>query len=81
MVQTQLTGARTGRQYLDGLSSGEREVWLGGEKVTHPLEHPQLRGGAARSLARVFDLQHEHAERDARAPRPTIRRCGSTSRT
>ena len=61
MAQTQLTGARTGRQYLDGLSSGEREVWLGGEKVTHPLEHPQL-AGAARALGRVFDLQHEHAD-------------------
>jgi len=55
-----VTGARTGAQYLEGLGRGEREVWLGGEKVTHPLEHPQLAGGA-RSLARTFDLQHEHA--------------------
>ena len=55
-----LTGARTGAQFLDGLGAGGREIWLAGEKVTHPLEHPQLRGGAL-SLARVFDLQHEHA--------------------
>jgi 4-hydroxyphenylacetate 3-monooxygenase oxygenase component len=71
MAQTEvhvLTGARTGRQYLEGLGSGAREIWLGGEKITHPLEHPQLRGGAE-SLARVFDIQHEHAE-EMLAPSP-----------
>ena len=62
------TGARTGRQYLDGLGAGAREIWLNGEKVTHPLEHPQLRGGAL-SLARVFDIQHEHAD-EMLAPSP-----------
>jgi 4-hydroxyphenylacetate 3-monooxygenase len=54
-------GARTGEQFLEGLRQGGREIWLRGEKITHPLEHPELEG-AARSLARVFDLQHEHAE-------------------
>jgi len=71
MSQTEdqtLTGARTGRQYLDGLNSGEREIWLGGENITHPLEHPQLRGGA-QSLARVFDIQHEHSD-EMLAPSP-----------
>ena len=71
MSQTKVqpaTGARTGRQYLDGLGAGAREIWLNGEKVTHPLEHPQLRGGA-RSLARVFDIQHEHAA-EMLAPSP-----------
>ena len=58
-VQTP-TGARSGRQYLEGLAAGGREIWLGGERISDPLEHPQLRG-AAQSLARVFDLQHEHA--------------------
>ncbi len=57
----QAQGARTGEQFLDGLSRGGREIWLHGEKISHPLEHPELRG-AALSLARVFDLQHEHAE-------------------
>jgi 4-hydroxyphenylacetate 3-monooxygenase oxygenase component len=56
----QATGARTGQQFLDGLRQGDREVWLHGERVTHPLDHSQLRA-AALSLARVFDLQHEHA--------------------
>ena len=36
--------ARTGEQFLEGLRSGEREVWLNGEQITHPA-------GAARSCA------------------------------
>lgn len=55
------TGAKTGAQYLEGLGKDAREVWLDGEKVTHPLEHPKLRG-AALSMARVFDRQHEYAD-------------------
>jgi 4-hydroxyphenylacetate 3-monooxygenase len=54
-------GARTGAQFLEGLSGGDREIWLRGEKITQPLEHPELRE-AALSIARVFDLQHEHAD-------------------
>jgi 4-hydroxyphenylacetate 3-monooxygenase len=66
-VQT-ATGARTGAQFLDGLGSSEREIWLHGERISHPLEHPELRA-AALSLARVFDLQHEHAA-EMLAPSP-----------
>ena len=61
-------GARTGAQFLDGLGKGGREIWLRGEKITHPLDHPDLRE-AALSLARVFDLQHEHAD-EMLAPSP-----------
>ena len=64
----QVHGARTGRQFLEGLGQGGREIWLRGEKITHPLEHPELRE-AALSLARVFDLQHEHAD-EMLAPSP-----------
>jgi 4-hydroxyphenylacetate 3-monooxygenase len=53
--------ARTGKEFLDGLGGDAREIWLNGERITHPLEHPQLEA-AARSLARVFDLQHEQAD-------------------
>ncbi|MHB1834323.1 MAG: 4-hydroxyphenylacetate 3-hydroxylase family protein [Solirubrobacteraceae bacterium] len=67
-VETQATGARTGEQFLDGLRQGGREIWLCGERISHPLQHPQLRG-AALSLARVFDLQHEHAD-ELLAPAP-----------
>jgi 4-hydroxyphenylacetate 3-monooxygenase oxygenase component len=55
------TGARTGAQFLDGLAGDAREIWMNGERITHPLEHPSLEA-AARSVARVFDLQHEHAD-------------------
>jgi 4-hydroxyphenylacetate 3-monooxygenase len=62
------TGARTGEQFLDGLRQGGREIWLRGERVSDPLEHPELRA-AAHSMARVFDVQHEHAE-EMLAPSP-----------
>jgi 4-hydroxyphenylacetate 3-monooxygenase len=61
-------GARTGAQFLEGLGQGGREIWLRGEKITHPLDHPELRE-AALSLARVFDVQHEHAD-EMLAPSP-----------
>ena len=55
------TGARTGEQFLEGLQRGGREIWLRGERIENPLDHPELRH-AARSMARVYDLQHEHAD-------------------
>ena len=60
--------ARTGRQFLDGLRGDARELWLNGVKITHPLDHDELHG-AALSLARVYDLQHEHAD-EMLAPSP-----------
>jgi 4-hydroxyphenylacetate 3-monooxygenase oxygenase component len=60
--------ARTGQQFLEGLAAEEREIWLNGERIGNPLEHPLLEQ-AARSLARVFDLQHEHAD-EMLAPSP-----------
>lgn len=62
------TGARTGEQFLEGLGQGGREIWLRGERISHPLDHPELHT-AALSLARVFDLQREHAD-DMLAPSP-----------
>jgi 4-hydroxyphenylacetate 3-monooxygenase len=64
----QATGARTGEQFLDGLRQGGREIWLHGDRISHPLDHPELRA-AALSMARVFDIQHEHAE-EMLAPSP-----------
>jgi 4-hydroxyphenylacetate 3-monooxygenase len=52
--------ARTGEQFLRGLKD-DREVWLGGEKVTDPVSHPALSGGA-HAIAAVFDLQHARAD-------------------
>jgi 4-hydroxyphenylacetate 3-monooxygenase len=67
-AEEQKVAARTGQQFLDGLSGDAREIWLDGEKITHPLDHPALRA-AAHSMARVFDLQHEHAD-EMLAPSP-----------
>jgi 4-hydroxyphenylacetate 3-monooxygenase len=57
----QTTGARTGDQYLAGLKGEGREIWLEGERIEDPATHPKLEG-AARSLARLFDLQHEEPD-------------------
>ena len=62
MATTATIGARSGAQFLEGLANdGEREIWIGGERVANPLDHPQLRTGAE-AIARVFDTQLEHAE-------------------
>jgi 4-hydroxyphenylacetate 3-monooxygenase len=55
--------ARTGQQYLDGLRSQEREVWLRGERVKDVTTHPGLRNGA-RTIAALYDMQHDPALRD-----------------
>lgn len=39
-------GARTGADYLKGLRSTHRELWLGSEKVDDVADHPQLRAAA-----------------------------------
>src|SRR3954468_5893732 len=52
--------ARSGAEYLAAVGADERDLWLDGARVGRPLEHPQLRR-AAESIARVYDLQLEHA--------------------
>src|SRR5262252_3411400 len=54
-------GARTGEEFLKGLRSRRRELWLGAERVDDVTEHPAL-AGAAQSLAGVFDRQHEYPD-------------------
>ncbi len=53
--------ARTGGQYLEGLKSTSRELWLGSERVHDVVAHPSLQA-AAHSMARVFDRQFDCAE-------------------
>ena len=53
--------ARTGQDYLNGLKSTNREIWLAGEKVESVAEHPSLRGGAE-AIAAYYDLQHQYPE-------------------
>jgi len=55
--------ARTGQQYMDGLSNHPAEVWIGGEKVKDVTTHPAFQNGV-RSLASLYDMQHDPATRD-----------------
>src|SRR5262244_55329 len=51
-------GARTGRQYIEGLREQPREVWLRGERVKDVTTHPGLANGV-RAIASLYDLQDE----------------------
>jgi 4-hydroxyphenylacetate 3-monooxygenase len=52
-------GARTGKQYLEEIDSTPREVWYGGEKITHGItKHPAFKG-IAQTMAKLYDLQHD----------------------
>jgi 4-hydroxyphenylacetate 3-monooxygenase oxygenase component len=52
--------ARTGAQFLRGLRDS-RQIWLGGDRVTDPTDHPALRG-AAEAIAAVFDLHQQYPD-------------------
>ena len=54
-------GARTGAEFLAGLRERPRAVWVDGERIGDVTVHPRTRGAAA-SLARVFDRQHDYAD-------------------
>ena len=56
--------ARNGRQYLTGLKEQDRQVWLGGERVSDVTTHPGLAGGA-RAIASLYDMQCDAKFRDA----------------
>src|SRR5437667_13400 len=56
-------GARTGRQYIEGLRDQSREVWLRGERVKDVTTHPGLANGV-RAIASLYDMQHDPALRD-----------------
>ena len=45
--------ARSGADFLRGLRDG-RELWIGGQRVTDPMDHPALHG-AAESIAAVYE--------------------------
>ena len=57
-------GARTGRQYIEGLQKQPREVWLRGERVKDVTTHPALANGV-RAIASLYDMQHDPGLREA----------------
>ncbi len=48
--------ARSGEQYIQGLSAQPREVYIGGRRVEDVTQEPGLANGA-RSLAALYDMQ------------------------
>ncbi len=55
-------GVRTGADYLRALRDG-REVWHAGQRIADVTTHPRF-AGTARTLARLYDLQHHPAYAD-----------------
>jgi 4-hydroxyphenylacetate 3-monooxygenase len=53
--------ARTGKEYLEDLREDGRELWIDGEKVADVTTDPRF-AGAAKTMASLFDLQHEHPD-------------------
>lgn len=54
---------RTGQQFLDAIRDDGRNVFVDGERVQDVTTHPAF-AGAARSIARLFDIAADPAERD-----------------
>ena len=48
--------AKTGAQYISGLSEMSTEVWIRGERIEDVTTHPALRNGV-RSVADLYDMQ------------------------
>src|SRR5579859_1805325 len=55
--------AITGNEYLHRLRETQGEIWIEGERVRDVTTHPVTRN-CARSLAHLYDLQHEPELRD-----------------
>ena len=55
---------RTGEDFLSDLKRSPRSIYIEGERVTNPVEHPAFREGA-RSLARLFDFAAAQENREA----------------
>ena len=55
--------ARTGKEYIERLHDNPGEVWIDGKRVSDVTTHPAFRNGA-RSIAALFDLQHDPELRD-----------------
>jgi 4-hydroxyphenylacetate 3-monooxygenase len=56
------SGARRGAQVLELLRTNPPTIWYQGAQVRDVTTHPALRGGVA-TLARLYDLQWEHADK------------------
>lgn len=57
-------GIRTGQDYIDGLRSRPRDVWVEGERVDNVADHPAF-SSVVRELAALYDMQHRPEHRDS----------------
>jgi len=57
------SGLRTGAQFLNELAQSGRTIFVEGERVSNPVDHPAFRGGA-RSIAGLFDFAAASENRD-----------------
>ena len=55
---------RTGQDFLSDLKRSGRAIYVDGEKVSNPVDHPAFREGA-RSMARLFDFAAAQENREA----------------
>jgi anthranilate 3-monooxygenase (FAD) / 4-hydroxyphenylacetate 3-monooxygenase len=55
---------RTGEQFIAGLRDNPRDVWVKGQRVPDVTHHPAF-AGSITQLARLYDMQHAPATRDA----------------
>jgi 4-hydroxyphenylacetate 3-monooxygenase len=56
--------ARTGAEYIEALRMRPPNLWYKGEKVEDPTTHPVFRG-IVRTMAALYDLQHDPRYREA----------------
>jgi 4-hydroxyphenylacetate 3-monooxygenase len=54
---------RTGSDYIEALKANPPNLWLKGEKIEDPTEHPAFRGVVG-SMARLYDMQHDPEHKD-----------------
>ena len=62
MDSTKGAGARDGKRYLESLRDG-REVWYRGKRVDDVTTYPEF-AEMAKSIARIYDMQHVPETRD-----------------
>lgn len=54
---------RTGEQFIEGLRSRPRDVWVRGKRVYDVTTHPAFMG-SVQQLAKLYDMQHDPALQD-----------------
>ncbi len=58
------SGLPTGASFLDGLRHSERRIFVNGEKISNPADHPAFER-AARSIAALYDFAAAPENREA----------------